>query len=197
MRIAESVEAEDALWNDCADLLTRSDAKGSGESLHSSSYFRHYYVMAAVADYDEEQQSRQLERGFHSAGTYTEYPVMTRNDCSRVNRQRTRHARRINCSFLPALPPPLVPCILFARSRITDELDDRGASRFAMHSHRAQAISKLLLIAEGIDYNGFTCGHVNATFIALFMVYRTNNDLSICYHARGFIRYRCCYPRMY
>lgn len=171
------------IWDDCANLLTRS----CEEIIRRIITLVVFQTLLCCDDGRRlwwKATSRQLERGFHS--TRYRDPLMTKNDCSRVNRRRTRHARKINCSFLPVLPlfpPPSSPrCTgtLFARSRITDELDDRGASRFAMHSHRASDL-------EASPNRGrnrlqwFHVRRVNATFIALFMIYRSNNDR--CYHA--------------
>lgn len=87
-------------------------------------------------------------------------------------------------SIVPSSPSLSLhrPGTLPAKSRIIDELDDRGASRFAMHSHRASHLEAPSdPAARGRNrLQWFHVRRVNATFIALFMIYRTNNDR--CYH---------------
>lgn len=180
------------IWDDCANLLTR-----SCEEIRRIITLVVFQTLLCCDDGRRlwwKATSRQLERGFHS--TRYRDPLMTRNDCSRVNRRRTRHARKINCSFLPSfflssLPPPLL--VAQAPSLRDRELQMNSmieAPRDLLCIVIAQAISRLLLIAEGIDYNGFTCAALMQRLLH-YLWYTVR--ITTAAITRGFIRYRCIY----
>lgn len=93
---------------------------------------------------------------------------------------QTCHARRINCSFLLVLLPPLPLAWAFTLQDRELQMNSMiEAPRDLLCIVIAQAISWLLPIAEGIDYNGFTCAALMHVYCIIYDI--PYNDR--CYHA--------------